>query len=338
MGTDVSEKHRELHHYTTVGGFEGILQSQSLFSTYYRYLNDRSEVFHLKEKLQPPTRTLLKREIQRLKADPETRTAIKALQREHGSKGTIAREEAVKVLETLFTVTFGVDGREAAFPIYVTSLCSHMAKGDEYARDNGLLSMWNSYGRNGGLALVFDSARLERLVKLESEAFQYNHLGIGDVVYDHDIDGFRDEFPTVVEGFKTVARNVIFNQEQAAFGKDFLKDFLDAASRFKHRAFFEEREVRIVAIPWTEAHYDASKREHESEGKPVGKQKRAFKHSGASRLCLFGEPLTEPLPITRVIVGPHRDQKERAVWAQRLLDKYAPGIQAVCSDTPYDPG
>lgn len=47
----IMDAHRELHHYTTFNGLKGIVDTNSLFATHYRDLNDTSEVFHLKGRL-----------------------------------------------------------------------------------------------------------------------------------------------------------------------------------------------------------------------------------------------------------------------------------------------
>ena len=41
--------HPKLHHYTARSGLEGIVQSNSLWATRYRDLNDSAEIVHLKE-------------------------------------------------------------------------------------------------------------------------------------------------------------------------------------------------------------------------------------------------------------------------------------------------
>ena len=42
-------RHPRLYHYTSRAGLEGIVRSRTLWATYYRSLNDSSEIIHLKE-------------------------------------------------------------------------------------------------------------------------------------------------------------------------------------------------------------------------------------------------------------------------------------------------
>lgn len=47
----VSEEYRKLYHYTTWEGVQGILQTQTLWATNYRFLNDYSELVLIRDKL-----------------------------------------------------------------------------------------------------------------------------------------------------------------------------------------------------------------------------------------------------------------------------------------------
>ncbi len=46
-----SEVYKKLYHYTTWGGLKGILQTQSLWATNYKFLNDYSELVLFRDKL-----------------------------------------------------------------------------------------------------------------------------------------------------------------------------------------------------------------------------------------------------------------------------------------------
>ena len=46
-----SDIYPELFHYTTLGGLEGILKSQSLWATHYQDLNDSQEMIYAKQVL-----------------------------------------------------------------------------------------------------------------------------------------------------------------------------------------------------------------------------------------------------------------------------------------------
>ncbi len=48
---EVHEAHQFVYHYTSRGGLEGIINTQTLFATDYRYLNDTSEIEHMRTAL-----------------------------------------------------------------------------------------------------------------------------------------------------------------------------------------------------------------------------------------------------------------------------------------------
>ena len=47
----VSEVYKNLYHYTTWEGLQGILETQTLWATHYKFLNDYSEIILFKDKL-----------------------------------------------------------------------------------------------------------------------------------------------------------------------------------------------------------------------------------------------------------------------------------------------
>ena len=47
----ISEVYEKLYHYTTWDGLIGILQTQSLWATHYKFLNDYSEIVLFRDKL-----------------------------------------------------------------------------------------------------------------------------------------------------------------------------------------------------------------------------------------------------------------------------------------------
>ena len=106
--------------------------------------------------------------------------------------------------------------------------------------------------------------------------------------------------------------------------------FWRAASLLKHRGFQEEREIRIVAIPISEHVVTLSKDVQDFSGFPPLK-KISVKDTGRSYLALF-ESIKERLPITRIIVGPSKNQKEDAAFARELTKG---AVEITLSETPY---
>ena len=58
----VSEEYRKLYHYTTWEGLLGILQTQTLWATHYRFLNDYSELVLIRDKLIDSVVPIVKKE------------------------------------------------------------------------------------------------------------------------------------------------------------------------------------------------------------------------------------------------------------------------------------
>ncbi len=319
----VSEKHRELFHYTSYSGFLGILSSQTLWAKNYQYLNDATEIVHMQEKLFDSIVPRIKRLIK------QQRNEIKHHIKEIGGRDALARNQASVVMETFFEETFGTEEKPAMFTPYITSFCSHIEDGN-YEEDNGLLSMWRGYGEDGGIALVFDTKELEDCLRRESEEYLFSFGAIGDVVYAGNDADFMDEFGDFIEVFKDKAVDMLTGTNEVSLDEKFIKSFLNSVTRYKHRAFKEEREVRIVSVPWDVRQYDMAEKS-EIAG---GKLKLPFQQAGAEFIALFDGDTVPRLPVTRVIIGPHQEQGRRLQEIAELL-KHRRDIDVRCSKTPY---
>lgn len=107
---------------------------------------------------------------------------------------------------------------------------------------------------------------------------------------------------------------------------------------YKHWGFWEEREVRVVAIP-VDAEI-ARSAATEGETKPQKPIKTFLRGSlPVPYLELFTQPASSHeqvrLPIKRVIVGPHREADLRAQAVQRLLAANDDEAEVVYSQIPY---
>jgi hypothetical protein len=98
----------------------------------------------------------------------------------------------------------------------------------------------------------------------------------------------------------------------------------------KSAGFKEENEYRIVAMP------TRSKKIVEEVGDNRPWKETNFREGMTSSVVPFIKlfsSLGRPLPIKRIIVGPHRDQENQALAAKLLLEKYAVDVPVVSSDT-----
>ena len=328
-----SDKHPYLYHYTTYCGFRGIIETQTLWAKYFRHLNDTSEVHHISPKLRDLIVPRIKEEIKRYRREleKESRVELERLIEEKGGIDNLTWQQADLATKTFSKITFGSDTRPPMFPPYVVSFCSHIDDTSGYTGKNGLLSMWNGYGGDGGVALVFDTEGLEECLKREAEEYHYNPGCLGEVVYEGDDTSFNEEFGPFIEMLKNKAIAFLTRDESFLKPDKFIEGYLRTAPRYKHRAFAEEREVRIVASPWTDEHFVIEDDEEQIRPK---KKKMPVVRYGSEYIDLFDGTGVGRLPIQRVIIGPSRYQADRRREVKAALKSH-PEIKICCSKTPY---
>jgi len=158
------EDPQELFHYTSISGLKGILESQTLWATHYKYLNDKEEIIHF----QPRMKKLISSILKQINRDRQIRLSPKDLKK---IAVCITKGNALLL------------GDEANLPLaepYVASFCR---AGNKNIKKHGLLSQWRGYGQGGGCAIVFDAPVLKNLVGEEGNNWSYSFLHGGDVVY-----------------------------------------------------------------------------------------------------------------------------------------------------------
>jgi hypothetical protein len=329
----VSQLHPRLYHYTNQRGLDGILDSQSLWATHFTSLNDSSEMNHMRATFVSHVRPTAKDVVSSLYR--ESSAFKRAIQRK-GGIGTFADQVAKTFVDIFYDVTFGT--RETTigpyFDPFIVSFCSHDYAGEDYERENGLLSQWRGYGGDGGYAIVFDTRKLEDILNRESQDYWHTGAYIGDVVYEGDNAGFSEEFSELLKLSKK-------NLPLQVRGKDWTPGemympFVDSVSRFKHRGFREEREVRMLFSPLPSKLRDATADADPSFDSSRKKSKKILRMGAGPRnyIKLFADD-PEPLPIVEIIVGPHPEKEARAASLSRKLKETSVAVR--CSDTPYVP-
>lgn len=239
MHQKVSDAYPELTHYTSASGLKGILESQCLWASHARFLNDAKEIDYFFEARCTALIT---------GAISDGLRAGKLLYEGQppGSRLQAALNDAVRAAAELTsavrttTLTFNQP--------YLLSLCG---TSDPRVMRDGLLSQWRAYGRDGGYALVLDAKRLEDRLEAEAAAFHYQHGQIGNVYY-HDEDGTSDTpEPEIREAEASLRAGVLRYYQDPR--PETLEDFYIAVTTlcclYKHWSFHEEHEVRVVAIP-----------------------------------------------------------------------------------------
>jgi hypothetical protein len=295
----------------------GILETNSIFATHVRFLNDTSEIDYFKG--------FILAELQEILGGQED--AYRAI----SSEGNLADVASV-VVEQL----------ERLVDIYTASFSTPV---NLFVRQNGLLSQWRAYGANGGIALEFDGDGLRHWI---------NHLEISrtdsrytakEVIYGDENERvsemrrmFREQFGEVLKRFLIALSDerrglrrtdAISESVDKALSNnvDILGSILhavaDHAIFFKHHAFREEREFRVSVIrPYTPGIRDDEIQFRLRDGIMVPYIALRDESSGS-------------LPLTRIIIGPHREANQRWKAVTLFLARRGLRIPVDISDIPY---
>jgi len=323
----------ELYHYTGLNGLKGIVESQTLWATHYKYLNDAEEIERFRDRLpdilQPVFEGKFSDLMPVLKQD---------LLKGDSNADIPSREEAEKLAEIMYDVTFrGVENEPPIAEPYIVSFCT-VEKSDELTANHGLLSQWRGYGAEGGCAIIFETKQLHELLEEEKGNWAYSAMFRGHVVYNSETDQeIYDEFKTHIDAIQSNWAKTLrtLNAEDL---KDTYNAFVACACRYKHFGFAEEDEYRIVVIPTTLKVVQIAKQ----RGRPLPPQKpvRYFSRNGAAvpYINLF-EGRTGPsgkrLPIKRVIIGPHPEKERRKLAVEKLLLQNDIEADVAVSEIPY---
>lgn len=322
MLTQISDAHSSLYHYTSWEGLKGIVESNTLFATHAKFLNDSSELYSAASLLIGLLKPSVQKLVEEFSKVPEVNKAIKR-------DGSIEHhcDAIVQEIVSHFYKTTGTD-------FYICSFFGTPA--DPYTRKNGLLSQWRGYGKQQGFAIEFDTLKLEQHYHNESKSYDYTFTSFGDVVYGEDHPKFTEDFLPHFEALKIYVLNNLKKELGELVDIDEYSGFVPfcyCISMLKHVGFREEQEVRIAVSPLADRD-DFIKTltrltKKDFKPKPVYSRVRNsapipfvklfdFKHGG--------------LPIKRVIVGPSKDKVDVAFAARKLLGSKFP-IE-IC-DTPF---
>jgi hypothetical protein len=326
---DFSAKHPHLYHYTTESGFRGIVSSNSLWATYFRDLNDSTEIMHLKE---PLKQVLSKELVVQFRKYRSSGPAARKIVVQNGGAESMAKKLAFGWVNSLYATTFEMEDEKRTTFCGIASFCSHV-NDQEYERENGLLSQWRGYGRQGGYCLVFDTLAMKNLIDHEMSSYFYIYANLCVVRYLFRPELVTEYFRELIKVSEEIVKaRVVDDSNIGALASQSFIPFVSSAATTKHRGFYEEREIRLVAMPATNL-ADA-----EIKGKPGYKlmpikPELALECNGCARryISLFGRGF-EKLPLVKVIVGPSREQKANIRLARELVRNTVP---VIASETPY---
>lgn len=320
-----SEVYRNLYHYTTWEGLQGILETQTLWATNYKFLNDYSEIVLLKNKLISLIHPYVLNGFEKLiKHSPIAKKKIK----KKGGLCQVVQHDAKALIEAQYNALG--DG------IYILSFCGQPE--NQNIANNGLLSQWRGYGAGGGAAIVFDTKKLEDILAIEALRFQYSAVLMADIIYSDDEQKFKnelsDDLAIIADIAKTVFNHENISRNEMVDSSGGYIPFVKCISRYKHYGFSEENEVRVVVLPTVidEEYLKLAK----SEGVTLMPEKkikfRKKNEQQAPYIELF-DSSDISLPIERIIVGPHIEKYSRATTLRAKLRKA--NIEITCSDIPF---
>jgi hypothetical protein len=284
---------QRLYHYTDIHGLAGILESNSLWASAAHYLNDSSEIEY--------GCRLLLNELPRWIEPNKESTRFAAV--------------VLKALQNIFVHPGSKLSR--SLNIFVTCFCEN---------DN-LLSQWRAYGQKGGYALGFRVSnnlglksagpfdlRLLKVIYNQRKQVQRIRAVLRDSILAVDAE-FKEELPSD----NNLSNDVVLMIEEL---------LLDEIVSFKHPAFVDEREWRLVA------RFDSRRI---SEGS-AGSQKQLFKFraSGGHMLPYIElEPANGKLPLTSLRFGPSLDFKRYEDPTRLLLAMRGfHDVEVIGSDLP----
>lgn len=297
-----------LYHYTTQEGLIGILESNCLWATHYKFLNDYSEIVSAKEKIFEFIEGMLFLRNYNINTKEDLESITKDI--EQASINSMnAKQTAEKNTNVIMNYI-----KEQEF--YITSFCEQHSENDSYINENGLLSQWRAYGGNGGYALIFNKDKLKKLIN-DTKIIS---IELKKVIYSDD---------NSINSFGKILKHHVETQEENKLKNEYYDYHIDLATRYKNCGFKEEREFRIVAqlLP----SFSIIERKFRCNN---GEQIPYIELFNPSEPAIF--PTASTLPIEKIIVGPHKDKEARATWLKiKLASIGRSDIKVTVSKIPF---
>ena len=335
---EVSSEHPELFHYTSIPALRGILETNTLWATQAAHLNDSSELTILwpivEKKFEQYIADSVKDFVQKC---PEIQDNINSF----GGIDEIAHHDASSIIETMKSLLFGSEEQLGMAVPFVTSFSTHAS---DYIKRNGMLSQWRGYGGDNNVAIEFDTKGMETILKFEYSKFEYSSCSIGTTVYYMEEVNLVNRFPNLFRAIRNFSRQMPQLSESDSddnVSENILRELsstlVRAAGRLKHQAFSEEKECRILAaIP--DKYHRESLEKHGGGGVQIKKIHYREGAVGSIPYIRLFDELDIVLPITRIIIGPSRNQLANLEVVGSLMENICmetSKIRIECSDIPF---
>lgn len=316
----ISDTYKHLYHYTTWEGLQGILESRTLWATHFKFLNDNTEMaLFMSERLPDLLFPVVLEKYQEfLNENPQSK---KMFEKDRKDIIACAKYDTSILIKSLYD--------PLQEQIYVSSFCGESK--NPYINENGLLSQWRAYGKNGGFAIVLDTEKLEEAINIEHNNFAYGYTSIADVVYNHKEDFFTKELSTnisdILKYVGLTLDSVLNSNKHKKDEPDGYSALLGCITRYKHQAFAEENEIRIVT------HLLTGNLITSEESRKAKEVKFRAREDEQVPYIVFFEGNKSLLPIKKIIVGPQNKKEQKQAYLRTLLRDT--DIEVTLSDIPY---
>ncbi len=334
----LSDKYKYLYHYTTYLGLEGILNSNILWATHYQHLNDSEELLHAKkiivDLIFPKIKGIIEARLDASTISQESLKKLNILLDIFSGVEPFAKNQAEQFVGLMYANVLSEEQEQPTVGPFIFSFCAESK--DAFTDKNGLLSQWRGYGGDGGYCIEFLTEDIENLFREELGQCFYPVRIFDEVAYGQNLIkmpcSFQNDLEVLEEKIPDFIDNL--NNPQKAYEaiSKAADEFVSVISRSKHYGFREENEVRMVFFSGTESF------KINGEHNPLEKNKRTKKifvrnvdDGAVPYIKLFDNE--NPLPIKRIIVGPHRDKLLRKKSLEMMLN--SSGIKVDYSDIPF---
>lgn len=312
-------KTESLFHYTTKEGLEGILKTQSLWATDFRYLNDTNELKAIQPILKYYISQIVRQTVQYIiKKEP---AFLKRAQDRFGTLEDSIIADVKVIIESMYE-PFNQDKTG----VFILSLCknnNHVKN----AYNDGLLSMWRAYGGAQAYAIEFEKKKLDELIQQDCNEFEYTIPLSCDVEYEME-NIPQSEKETLKEFCEKIVRGIILNHIENLTVEE-VRNFLFISASLKHYAFSEENEFRYVFYIQNYDELILLDKEQKLKRKKI-----IHNDNKKPRIHLF-EGLNKKLPIKRIIVGPHENKANIEEELKGWLKQNALDIPVTVSEIPF---
>jgi hypothetical protein len=294
-----------LFHYTRQVGLDGILSSNKIRATHYRFLNDTME--------------------RQLGLDAYKNAICKNARKHFGS------EKSAEVLAEYFRRSY-----TNALDAYTVSFCTSYAKGeyqekgqDEDGRGGDRLSQWRGYATGvQGYCLAFDFELVQQIQQLAPNRCyhsfcNYSEGSIDQLVETHVGELFKSQLfsPEDLESIDGLHTALKQNLETKNKVTEFIVNFLLLCGVFKHVGFQEENEYRVVRFML--------------QGEP-NPEKVLFRPDNAPYIEIPLNLFAEYSPLRAIFVGPSADRDRAAcILRIQLRQMGLSQVEVVESKIPY---